>query len=86
MKYKVEVILQHVRCSRAFEVVIFLQKFQQQKKNRNPKNVVLSVIQKMFNINVEIVNKSQDFAQHPVLGYTILQFVIVKNKTHILAI
>ena len=75
-----------VSCSRGFEVVIFLQKFQQQKKNRNPKNVVLSVIQKMFNINVEIVNKSQNFAQHPVLRYTILQFVIVKNKMHILAI
>ena len=60
------------------------------KKSRNPKNVVLSVIRKIFakkvDINVEIVNESQDFVQHPVLCYTILQLIIVKNKTHILAI
>ena len=66
-------MLQQVRCSSDFKVVIFLQKFQQQKKSRNPQNVVLSVIRKIFakkvDINVETVNKSQDFAQHPVLLY-----------------
>ena len=66
--------------------VIFLQKFQKQK----PENVVLSVNRKIFankfDTNVEIVNKSQDFAENPVLYYTILQLVIVKNKTDILAI
>ena len=59
-------------------------------KNKNSRNVVLNVIQKIFakkvDINVEIVNKSQDFAQHPFLCYTILQLIIVKNTTHILAI
>ena len=52
------------------------------KKNRSPKNVVLPFVRKIFarkvDINVEIVNKSQDFAQHPVLCY--------KNKTHVIAI
>ena len=60
--------------------VIFLQKFQKQK----PENVVLAVNRKIFankfDTNVEIVNKIQDFAQNPVLCYTILQLVIVKIK------
>ena len=66
--------------------VIFLQKFQKQK----PENVVLAVNRKIFankfDTNVGIVKKSQDFAENPVLCYTILQLVIVKNKTDILAI
>ena len=56
-------------------------------KNRNPKNVVLSIIRKVFakkvDINVEIVNKIQDFAQHLALCCNILQLIIVKSKTHI---
>ena len=43
---------------------------------------MLSVIQKIFakkvDINVKIVDKSPDFAQYPVLGYTILSLIIVK--------
>ena len=56
-------------------------------KNRNPKNVVWSIIRKVFakkvDINVEIVNKTQDFAQHLALCCNILQLIIVKSKTHI---
>ena len=57
-------MLQQVECSTDFEDAIFYQKFQQKKKNRNPKNVALPVIREIFakkvDINVEIVNKSQD--------------------------
>ena len=73
----------NVTASQMFE------KYQQQKKNRNPKSVALCVIRKIFakkvDINVEILKKSHDFAHHPVLWYTILQLILVKNKTRILA-
>ena len=58
-------MLQQLRCSSDFQVVSFLQKFQQQEIKQKLKNDVLSIrkiFTKKVDINVEIENKSLDFA------------------------